>query len=119
MNDQNKLTMPRRITGFIMRAICMPFFVPLVLIGMLYHWLRVCINYLLYGGEIVAYTKLNSHKMMNDVYVYAKQKLDEKQYIDSIPEDINQPLFNYFSRVHNITLLESEMQDLITHAKSL
>lgn len=76
-------------------------------------------NYLLYGGEVVAYTKLNSHTMMSDVYHYAKKKMDEQKNIDSLPEDVNQPLFNYFSKVHNLTLLQSEMHDIIAHAKSL
>jgi hypothetical protein len=103
------------IGGFIMRTIALPFWAVITLLGFGYQWICTCVQFWLWGGEVVAYSLKNRRKMMNDVYAYAKLKMDEQKVIDKS----YQPLFNYFADVHGLTLLESEMQDIIAHAKSL
>lgn len=99
---------------FLFRLAALPFMLGAVSLSYVFLTLKGCYMFLFYGGEILIYNKRDK-AMMGDVFQFAKQKMNEQKAVDKT----YQPLFNYFADVHGLTLLESEMQDVIAHAKSL
>ncbi|MFA5638693.1 MAG: hypothetical protein WC961_07435 [Anaerovoracaceae bacterium] len=60
-HKENAGTILRRILAF-------PFFAGLSLIGALSLWLRWMFNFILHGGEAIAYTDKMSRKTIKDVF---------------------------------------------------
>lgn len=67
------------------RLLALPFFAILALIALFIMWLRYCRNYILYGGEAIAYTKKMQRKAIADVF----EKLQEKLQKDIVPKTNN------------------------------
>ena len=56
------------------RTLAFPFFVCIALIGALIMWLKWVVNFILHGGEAIAYTRENTRNTIQDVY----NKMTEK-----------------------------------------
>lgn len=59
----------RRITNIIMRIIFLPFVIVAATIAMLFKLFEYVFNYIIYGGEIIAYDKKMNRKTIGDVFL--------------------------------------------------
>lgn len=59
------------------RALCFPFFTGLALVGALIMFLTLTKNFILHGGEAIAYTEKDGRKTIQDVY-HKLRSLQEK-----------------------------------------
>lgn len=53
---------------YVLRITGLPFFAGLSLIGCILLWLKHNYNFILYGGESIAYTNKNQRKTIKDIY---------------------------------------------------
>jgi len=61
------------------RLLALPFFAMLALIAMFILWLKYCRNYILYGGEAIAYTKKTQRKSIADVFEKLQEQLEKNK----------------------------------------
>ena len=61
----------------IKRAIGLPFFAVLSLISVIATWLKLCLNFLRFGGEAIAYTGKNEKKTITDIYNKLREDSNE------------------------------------------
>ena len=64
------------------RILGLPFFVLLNLIGLVFHLFKISKLFILYGGEVMAYDKKTSPKMIADIY-YQLEKNHLKECISN------------------------------------
>lgn len=65
---------------YIKRILGLPFFLMLNIIGMFFHLFTLSKNFLLHGGESVAYTEKETPKMIADIYVELEKRYKEKRW---------------------------------------
>jgi len=66
----------KKILIIIYRLIGLPFFMALALIGVITLWLKYVFNFILYGGEVISYTKKTERKTINDVFEKVQEMID-------------------------------------------
>lgn len=59
----------KRITNIITRIIFLPFVIIAATIAMLFKLFEYVFNYIVYGGEIIAYNKKMNRKTIGDVFL--------------------------------------------------
>lgn len=62
------------ILTIIQRTLGLPFFICMAFIGVMILFVKFVVNFILYGGEAIAYTQEKQRKTINDVF----EKLNEK-----------------------------------------
>jgi uncharacterized BrkB/YihY/UPF0761 family membrane protein len=61
----------------LVRLIGFPFFAALALISMFVLWVKYCKNYIMYGGEAIAYTQKTQRKAISDVFLKIQEQLEK------------------------------------------
>jgi hypothetical protein len=79
MNETPKDSAGMIILTVLVRIIGFPFFAALALISMFVLWLKYCKNYILYGGEAIAYTQKTQRKAISDVFNKVQEQLEKTQ----------------------------------------
>jgi hypothetical protein len=64
---------------YLLRVIALPFIAAAALIGAVKMWVVVCKNFLLYGGEVVTYTKEHTPNTIGDLMNFLTDKLNSEQ----------------------------------------
>jgi hypothetical protein len=64
---------------YILRTIALPFIAAVALMGAIRMWIIVCKNFLLYGGEVVTFTKKHTDHTLADVMNFLTDKLNSEQ----------------------------------------
>jgi hypothetical protein len=66
---------------YVVRTIVLPFIATAAFVGALRLWLVLCKNFMLYGGEIVTFTKNHSPTTIVDLLNFLKDKLSSDQNV--------------------------------------
>jgi hypothetical protein len=61
------------------RTLGFPFFVGIALVGALIMFLKWVVNYILFGGESIAYTRKTDRKTIHDIYIELIKKQSDEQ----------------------------------------
>jgi len=69
----------KKFITVIFRVLCLPFWMCITAIALFYQWLLLGYNYLIYGGESVAYTKKTQKPMIADVFFYAQKQMQNER----------------------------------------
>jgi hypothetical protein len=64
---------------YILRTLALPFIAAVSLIGAIKMWIVICKNFLLYGGEVVTYTKAHTDHTIGDLMNLITDKFNSEQ----------------------------------------
>lgn len=53
----------------------LPFFAAIILVSMIFHLIKSCYAFMLYGGEAIAYMKKDEYMSINDNYRLLEKKI--------------------------------------------
>lgn len=56
------------IITIVQRTLILPFFSCIIFIAYIFSFFKQIINFLIYGGEVITYTKKNNRKTIQDIY---------------------------------------------------
>ena len=93
------LRIVNRLTG-------LPFFIVLALVSTIILWFKFVINFIIYGGEAISYTKKTQRKTINDVFEEVQKLINEKN--SKKPKlNIRDIDTGFFENIDNIKLCEA------------
>jgi len=107
---------------YLKRILGLPFFLMLNIIGIIFHLFKISRAFILYGyysqfwigGEAMAYDKKTTPKMIADIYFeLEKCRLEKSKTTQENEKSLKDSLWQYLSLEHDLTLLDSEVYEII------